>query len=73
MGEVVPGAPADQAGLQAGDVITAADGQPITSMSELVSAVWEHAPGDTLKLTIERNDKTQDLSVTLQARPAQNP
>ena len=72
MGEVAAGAPAEQAGLQAGDVITAADGQPVTSMNELVGAVSGHAPGDTLKLTVVRNGQTQDLSATLQARPAQS-
>jgi len=72
VGEVAAGAPAEQAGLQAGDVITAADGQPVTSMNELVGAVSGHAPGDTLKLTVVRNGQTQDLSATLQARPAQS-
>jgi len=72
VGEVAPGAPAEQAGLQAGDVITAADGQPVTSMNELVGAVSGHAPGDTLELTVVRNGQTQDLSATLQARPAQS-
>jgi putative serine protease PepD len=69
--EVVPGAPAEQAGLEAGDVIAAVDGRSVASMGELVGAIAGHTPGDTIELTIDRGGRSQDVSVTLQARPAQ--
>jgi S1-C subfamily serine protease len=69
--EVVPGAPAEQAGLEAGDVIAAIDGRSIVSMDELVGAIAGHTPGDTVKLTVDRGGRSQDVGVTLQARPEQ--
>jgi S1-C subfamily serine protease len=68
VGEVVPGAPAEQAGLQAGDVITAADGPAGYEHERTVGAVSGHAPGDTLELTVVRNGQTQDLERDLTGR-----
>ncbi len=56
---------ADKSGLQAGDVITGIDGAEVTSSSELGSAIRKHKSGDKISLTILRNGKTSELSVTL--------
>jgi len=63
LGEVVPGSPAERAGLQVGDVISAIDGQPLVSESTLSQIVDGHKPGDRLALTVTRN--AQQLNVTL--------
>jgi putative serine protease PepD len=62
---VVPGGPADQAGIQAGDVITAVDGVPVDDAEQLIVAIRTHSPGDTVTLTIQRAGQTSDVQVTL--------
>ncbi|MDN4472809.1 S1C family serine protease [Demequina zhanjiangensis] len=62
---VVAGGPADQAGIQPGDVITAIDGRPVTQSDELVVAIRAKAPGDDVTLTIQSGDSSEDVVVTL--------
>jgi putative serine protease PepD len=69
VGSVSAGSPAAQAGLQTGDVVTAADGKSVTGSGDLVSAITAHAPGDALRLTIRRGSATQTLTVTLGTQP----
>jgi S1-C subfamily serine protease len=47
---VVPGSPADRSGVQAGDVLTAVDGDAVGSADALHAAVSAHQPGDTVKV-----------------------
>ncbi|HZD02665.1 MAG TPA: trypsin-like peptidase domain-containing protein [Actinomycetes bacterium] len=69
---VGPGTPAAGAGLQAGDVITAADGTTIGSAADLRSVIARHKPGDKIKLTWRPGGQSQTRSatVTLTTRPA---
>ena len=64
------GQAADKAGMQRLDVITAVDGQPVRSPDELVSAISSRRAGDTVKLTVARDGKTLNLTVTLGDRRA---
>jgi putative serine protease PepD len=64
---LLPGGPAEKAGLQPGDVITAVDGQPVASYEEFVVAIRAHAPGDQVTLTVKRGSETTDITVTLGA------
>jgi serine protease Do len=67
--EVTAGSPAEQAGLQAGDIITAVDGQPVDAENDLASRITAHQPGDTVSLTVERSgEEARDVSVTLGAQ-----
>jgi S1-C subfamily serine protease len=50
--QVVPRGPAQQAGLAAGDVITAIDGKAIDSATTLTNVMDTHHPGDQLTLTV---------------------
>ena len=68
--ETVDVPPAADAGLQAGDLITAVDGKQVTAEEPLINALFSHAPGDKVTLTIERNGASQSLTVTLGERPA---
>jgi serine protease Do len=85
---VQSGSPADQAGLQGGtkaatigdqrillggDVITALDGEAITSMDELKSSLSQAEPGQSIELTILRAGQSLHLSVTLGTSPNQSP
>jgi S1-C subfamily serine protease len=82
---VSPGSPAAKAGIKAGDqnvtvqgeqltiggdVIVKADAAEIKTADDLIAFLGTKKPGDTVKITVERNGKTQELSVTLAARPA---
>lgn len=63
VGTVVGGSPAEQAGIQHGDTITAIDGTKITSFEDLVHAVTP-AAGRTLAVTVERGGSSLTLNVT---------
>ena len=67
--EVVQGSPADQAGLERGDILTALDGRNITSMTQLQDVLQYYAAGETVDLTIQRSGENgyeeQTLSITL--------
>jgi S1-C subfamily serine protease len=60
--------PAAKADLKDGDIITAIDGQTIDATHPLDLALLQHAPGDTVKLTVLRNGDTQEIDVTLGER-----
>ncbi|WP_062135892.1 S1C family serine protease [Demequina aestuarii] len=62
---VVEGGPAEVAGVQAGDVITAIDGRPITQVDELVVQIRAKAVGDDVTLTVQRDGSSRDIVVTL--------
>ncbi|MER7170964.1 S1C family serine protease [Streptomyces mesophilus] len=62
---VTPGGPADKAGLKPGDLITKLDDRPIDSGPTLISEIWTHKPGDTVKLTYERGGKEHTVDVVL--------
>jgi len=80
---VVPGGPADQAGIRSGDtatsidgllaggdLITAFDGKPINTFDELLSyLITNKSPGDTVVLTVLREGQLVDVTVTLGERP----
>jgi len=65
---VVPGSPADQAGLKVGDTITTVDGKKVSKGSELVADIASRKPGSKVTLGFVRNGKTQDASVTIADR-----
>jgi putative serine protease PepD len=66
---VKSGSPAQDAGLKAGDVITAMDGQSVASADDLTAKINAHSPGDKVTFTVTRNGSTQKLDVTLGTRP----
>jgi S1-C subfamily serine protease len=47
---IVPGSPAESAGLQRGDVIASADGQPVATLDDLRALIFAKHPGDSLTL-----------------------
>ncbi len=66
-GPIVPGGPADKAGLKPGDIITAFDGKPIAGTDELIVAIRAMAPGDTVQITYTRAGQSRTTSLTLAA------
>jgi putative serine protease PepD len=65
-----PDGPAASSELQPGDLITAADGKPVSSVSELLEAIGVHAPGETVTFSVTRGSKQADVTVTVADRPA---
>ena len=63
---VIPGSPADKAGLQIKDVIQAVDGTKITSDAPLQAMIATKAPGETVILKVWRSGKTMDVRVKLE-------
>lgn len=61
----VTGESAKKAGLQAGDLIYMIDKETVTSSQMLISKVRSYEVGDKVKLTIVRDDKMKEVSVTL--------
>ncbi|AZP18906.1 PDZ domain-containing protein [Streptomyces aquilus] len=65
---VESGGPADKAGLKPGDVITKLDDSVIDSGPTLIGEIWTHQPGDKVKITYERDGKTNTVELTLGSR-----
>ena len=65
LASVQGGSPAGDAGLKAGDVITAVGDRQVTSSTELTAAIRSEDPGDKVTLTIRRGSDTSKVDVTL--------
>jgi len=63
IGDTIPGDPADAAGLKAGDVVTAIEGQPALSWDELAERIHQRA-GQPTRLDIKRGSQTLAITVT---------
>ncbi len=85
--EVAPGSAADEAGLRPSgmsldvggrtlpvpdDVITAIDGEPVTSARDLQRAVFAKDAGDTVSLTVVRSGEEITVDVTLAVVPEED-
>jgi len=74
--EVVPGGPANRAGLrgatqarsgrtQLGDVIVAVDGQPVRTVGDLQRLLDHHKAGEQVRLEVVRDGQSREVPVTL--------
>lgn len=63
--EVVEGGPADLAGIQVYDIITAVNGAAVTENIELTEAVSRCLPGDTILFEVYRQGETLEIAVTV--------
>ena len=61
--------PAADAGIRAGDVVTAIGGTKITGTNDLVAAIATHRAGDKVDVTIHRGSQTKTVTVTLGTQP----
>ena len=68
--EVVPGSPADIAGIEQGDIVIEVDGQEMVESSDLLIAIRDLKPGDQVDVLLDRNGQEMTITVTLEERPA---
>jgi len=66
---VVPGDPADQAGIQPKDIITEVDGNKVTTSRDLTNLAAKLGVGDTSKVTVWRDGRQKTLEVKVGKRP----
>jgi len=67
------GGPAELAGLHPGDVVTAIDGTPVSTLPELLDQVEQRAIGDTVTLHVIRSAGVGDVMIRLEERPSTVP
>ncbi len=82
--EVVPGSPADRAGLRGGtrevqignlrlpvggDILLSVNGEPIADMDALIQKVEQHKVGEEIAVEVWRNGRRRNVALTLQERP----
>lgn len=65
---VPSGTPADDAGLEKGDVVTAVDDVSVTDGIGLIVAIRTHQPGESIALRVERDGDEETVRVTLDAK-----
>jgi len=65
--EVLPGSPAAEAGLEAGDVIISLGDEPMYDITELSAAIKLRRPGETVELTIKRGGDLYVATAVLDA------
>lgn len=66
--EVVPGTPAEEAGLRVGDTVTAVDGQTVQDYEALGAYTRSHL-GEQMNLTVRRDGETIAVQITPRADP----
>jgi len=66
---VIPGSPADKAGLRSGDIVTSVDGTALDAQHDLSTLILPHQPGDQIVLSVLRNGKSSEVTVTLGTFP----
>ncbi|HEX7172289.1 MAG TPA: trypsin-like peptidase domain-containing protein [Candidatus Limnocylindria bacterium] len=68
---IIPGSPAEAAGLQDGDIIVGLNGEPLTEENDLATLILPYEAGDTVTLRILRDNTKTEVEVTLGELPAQ--
>ena len=63
--QVMPGSPAEQAGLKKNDILTKIDGKPVKGEDSLASFMSSAKPGQEVTLTVLRKSKEQRIKVTI--------
>jgi S1-C subfamily serine protease len=68
--EVLPAGPAAKAGLEQGDIIFKANGQPVADPASLIALIRDSRPGSQVELTLDRKGQEKTITVTIGERPS---
>lgn len=68
--DLTPGGPASKGGLKRDDIVTAVNGNPVTSSTALTREVAKAPPGGALKLDVLRDGKKQTVTIQSGVRPS---
>ena len=68
LADVIPGSPADQAGLRVGDVVLSLDRKPMENGRQFQIGLYRHVVGDVVLLEILREGKIHEISATIVER-----
>ncbi|MEO7398808.1 MAG: PDZ domain-containing protein, partial [Ilumatobacteraceae bacterium] len=68
--EIVSDSPADDVGLETGDIVIEVDGQTIYGSGGVIGAIRDNEPGDEVTVVVERDGERMSFDVTLIERPA---
>lgn len=71
VGDVSPNSPAQESGVQRGDILVEVNGKPVTDSNQLRMNISMMAPGTSVKLKLLRNGSEKDLSVKLAEMPTE--
>ncbi|HTQ86221.1 MAG TPA: PDZ domain-containing protein, partial [Candidatus Solibacter sp.] len=66
---ILPGSPAELAGLDRGDNLVGVNGKETATLDSLAAALAPLRPGDTARLTVVREKELRDFSVLLAPNP----
>jgi serine protease Do len=69
---VVPGDPADKAGVRPGDTVVRVDNVPVKTTRDLIGYVSSKPPGNKVRLAVMRDGREQVFTVSLNERGAEN-
>jgi Do/DeqQ family serine protease len=61
--------PADMAGIRAGDIVVAVNGEAVSGIRDLLDKVTLHKPGEQIQVTIYRGPDKETLNMTVSQRP----
>jgi len=71
--ELIPGAPAEKAGLKVADIIVAIEQTNVDTVNDLKTALRQHKVGERVELTVLRGGQTIKVPVVLAEAPAEQP
>jgi 2-alkenal reductase len=66
--EVTPDGPADEAGIQVGDIVLSIDGTPINQDNAFSEVLFDFAPGDEIEVEVLKGDDTETVTLELADR-----
>jgi serine protease Do len=72
VGDVTPNSPAQEGGIQRGDIILDVDGKPVTDSNQLRMSISMMQPGSHIQVKVKRNGNEREMSLKLAEMPAES-